>query len=57
VEVYEKIGDVTWTDEDGNVNTEIIDELFNISVFKKAFPDAKVEWYGLMKLGKVLKLD
>lgn len=51
-----KIGDVTWTDEEGNVNTEIIDETFNISVFRKAFPDAKVEWYWINEAWEGVKI-
>lgn len=51
-----KIGDVTWTDEDGQPQIEIVDETFNIKVFKQAFPDAKVEWYWINEAWEGVKI-
>lgn len=51
-----KIGELTWTDEEGIVNTEIVDEFFNTRVFKQAFPDAKVEWYWINEAWEGVKI-
>jgi hypothetical protein len=51
-----KIGELTWTDEDGAPQTEIVDEVFNTRVFKEAFPDAKVEWYWINEAWEGVKI-
>jgi len=51
-----KIGELTWTDEDGTEQSEIVDELFNTKVFKQAFPDAKVEWYWINEAWEGVKI-
>jgi len=51
-----KIGELTWTDEDGTPQSEIVDELFNTRVFKEAFPDAKVEWYWINEAWEGVKI-
>ncbi len=51
-----QIGELTWTDEDGVQQTEIIDELFNMRVFKQAFSDAKVEWYWINEAWEGVKI-
>lgn len=51
-----KIGELTWTDEDGTEQSEIVDELFNTRVFKQAFPDAKVEWYWINEAWEGVKI-
>ena len=51
-----KIGELTWTDEDGTSQSEIVDELFNTRVFKEAFPDAKVEWYWINEAWEGVKI-
>jgi hypothetical protein len=51
-----KIGELTWTDEDGASQTEIVDEVFNTRVFKEAFPDAKVEWYWINEAWEGVKI-
>lgn len=43
-----KVGIVTYTDPETNEEVKIdVDENFSLSVFKKQFPDAKVEWYWI----------
>lgn len=51
-----KIGELTWTDEEGTPQSEIVDELFNTRVFKEAFPDAKVEWYWINEAWEGVKI-
>lgn len=51
-----KIGELTWSDEDGEPQTEIIDEFFNLRVFKQAFPDAKIEWYWINEAWEGVKI-
>lgn len=51
-----KIGELTWTDEDGVSQTEIIDELFNARIFKEAFPNSKVEWYWINEAWEGVKI-
>ena len=51
-----KIGELTWTDEEGTEQSEIVDELFNTRVFKEAFPDAKVEWYWINEAWEGVKI-
>lgn len=51
-----KIGELTWTDEEGTEQSEIVDELFNTRVFKQAFPDAKVEWYWINEAWEGVKI-
>ena len=51
-----KIGELTWTDEEGTEQSEIVDELFNTRVFKETFPDAKVEWYWINEAWEGVKI-
>ena len=51
-----KIGELTWSNEDGEPQTEIVDEVFNLRVFKQAFPDAKVEWYWINEAWEGVKI-
>ena len=51
-----KIGELTWTDEEGTPQSEIVDELFNTRIFKEAFPDAKVEWYWINEAWEGVKI-
>lgn len=51
-----KIGELTWMDEEGTPQTEIVDELFNLRIFKEAFPDAKVEWYWINEAWEGVKI-
>lgn len=51
-----KIGDLTWTDEDGIQQVEIVDETFNTRIFKEAYPDAKVEWYWINEAWEGVKI-
>ncbi len=51
-----KIGELTWTDEEGTPQTEIVDEFFKTNVFKQAFPDAKVEWYWINEAWEGVKI-
>lgn len=51
-----KIGELTWTDDDGTPQTEIVDEVFNTRVFKEAYPDAKVEWYWINEAWEGVKI-
>jgi hypothetical protein len=51
-----KIGELTWTDEEGIANTEIVDEFFKTNIFKQAFPDAKVEWYWINEAWEGVKI-
>ena len=51
-----KIGELTWIDEEGTPQSEIVDELFNTRIFKEAFPDAKVEWYWINEAWEGVKI-
>lgn len=51
-----KIGELTWSNEDGESQTEIVDEIFNLRIFKQAFPDAKVEWYWINEAWEGVKI-
>jgi hypothetical protein len=51
-----KIGELTWTDEEGQPQIEIIDEFFKLNIFKQAFPDAKVEWYWINEAWEGVKI-
>lgn len=51
-----KVGDLTWTDDDGIQQTDIIDELFNLKIFKESFPDAKIEWYWISEAWEGVKI-
>jgi len=51
-----KIGELTWPDEEGEEQTEIIDEFFNLKIFKQSFPEAKVEWYWINEAWEGVKI-
>ena len=51
-----KVGELTWTDEEGIPQTEVIDELFKLSIFKEVYPDAKVEWYWINEAWEGVKI-
>lgn len=51
-----KVGELTWSDEDGQPQTEIVDETFNMNIFKQSFPDAKVEWYWINEAWEGVKI-
>lgn len=51
-----KVGELTWLDEDGQPQTEIVDETFNMNIFKQSFPDAKVEWYWINEAWEGVKI-
>lgn len=51
-----KIGELTWTNEDNELETEIVDEFFNLRVFKQAFPEAKIEWFWINEAWEGVKI-
>lgn len=58
-----KMYELTYTDETGSSITTIVDETFELSVFKQAYPDAKTEefwiseaWEGI-KIGQDMYID
>ena len=51
-----KIGELTRTNEDNELETEIVDEFFNLRVFKQAFPEAKIEWFWINEAWEGVKI-
>lgn len=43
----QEIGELTYTDENGEPVTQIVDDTFSLGIFKGAYPDAKVEWFWI----------
>lgn len=44
---FKKLYHVKWTDDEGLVQEEILDESFKLSIFKEAFPDATAEEFWI----------
>lgn len=42
-----KVGTLKWTDENGSVNEELVDEELKFNLFKEAYPDAEIEWFWI----------
>lgn len=51
-----KIGTLTWIDDEGTENTEIVDEFFKLNVFKQAFSTAKIEWEWINEAWEGVKI-
>lgn len=51
-----QVGDLTYTDETGVLQKELIDEDFNDKEFKEIFPDAKIEWYWINEAWEGVKI-
>lgn len=52
----QEIGELTYTDENGESITEIIDDTFNIKIFITIYPDAKVEWFWINQAWEGIKI-
>lgn len=60
---YKKLFDITYTDEDGIEQNEIVDETFKLSKFREIYPDVKAEemwiteaWEGV-KIGEDIYIE
>jgi len=51
-----KVGTLTWTDDDNVINTETVDEFFNLRIFKQAFLDAQIKWEWINEAWEGVKI-
>lgn len=54
---FKKLYDLSYTDENGTPVEEIVDEAFNITIFKEVYPDAKVEEFWINEAWEGIKID
>jgi len=52
----QEIGELTYTDENGESITEIVDDTFSLKVFSGIYPDAKVEWFWINQAWEGVKI-
>jgi len=52
----QEIGELTYTDENGEIVVQIIDENFNLKLFKEVYPDALVEWFWINQAWEGVKI-
>lgn len=52
----QEIGELTYTNENGEPVTEIVDDTFSLKVFNTIYPDAKVEWFWINQAWEGVKI-
>ncbi len=52
----QKVGTLTYTDEQSISQSEMIDENFKLSIFREQYPDAKVEWFWINQAWEGIKI-
>jgi len=53
---FKKLFELTYTDEDETLQTQVVDESFKLSVFRESFPDAKTEEFWITEAWEGIKI-
>jgi hypothetical protein len=51
-----QVGTLTYTDEQGQLQSDMVDESFILSKFKELYPDASVEWFWINEAWEGIKI-